>query len=171
MEPAHAPTRALRVVLAVAQQRYALQATLLEEVLPWLPVQPLALAPHAVVGVFDYRGTVVPVVDLCRLLAGRDTRRWLASRIAVVRVGSASRRRLVGLLAEGCTLMRPDLASAQPGLHRPEAPFLGLVLHDEDGLLQTLDPEQLLGAEIIDALLAPSTDGAQEPIPAVPDGH
>ncbi len=171
----HGPAHALRVVLAVAGQRHALEAASVEEVLPWLPVQPLALAPPAVVGVIDYRGTVVPVVDLCRLLADRDTRRWLASRIVVVRVGPPARSRLVGLLAEGCTLMRPDMASARPALHRPDAPYLGPVLQDEAGLLQTIDPEQLLGAAILDALLGPPADAMADtsPVPqeAVPDGR
>jgi chemotaxis-related protein WspB len=167
----HGPTRALLVVLAVAGQRHALNAASVDEVLPWLPVQPLALAPPAIVGVIDYRGTVVPVVDLCRLLAGRDTRRWLASRIAVVRIGPPERSRRVGLLAEGCTLMRPDLASAQPALHRPDAPYLGPVLQDEAGLLQTLDPERLLDVALIDALLGPSAEASQDRPEALPDGR
>lgn len=174
MQREHAPTRPLLVVLSVAGQRHVLKAAQVEEVLPWLPVQPLALAPAGVVGVVDHRGTVVPVVDLCRLLAGRDTRRWLASRIAVVRVGPPGRSRLVGLLAEGCTLKRLDAASAQPALHRPDAPFLGPVLPDEDGLLQSIDPERLLTVEIIDALLGPPADEApaqDRPDEAVPDGR
>ncbi|RPH44900.1 MAG: chemotaxis protein CheW [Burkholderiales bacterium] len=159
------------VVLTVAGQRHALNAAGVVEVLPWLPVASLVLAPPAVVGVIDYRGTVVPVVDLCRLLVGRDCRRWLASRMAVVRVGPPARHRLVALLAEGCTLTRLDTASAQPGLHRPDAPFLGPLLNDGDGLLQSIDPEQLLGAEIIDAVLSAAADLPPDPLSAQAHGR
>ena len=40
------------------------------EVLPRLPLKPIAQAPHWVAGVFAYRGAVVPVIDLSALTFG-----------------------------------------------------------------------------------------------------
>jgi chemotaxis-related protein WspB len=155
VQPKGAAAQPLLLVLTVAGQRHAIRATRVVEVLPALTLQPVALPPPGVAGLFDYRGTLVPVVDLGVVLAGRPCQHRLGSRVAVVNLGEPPRRRLVGLLAEGCALRHSDATPLQQGLHRPEADFLGPVLQDEDGLLQILDPELLIGQEVIDAVLGP----------------
>lgn len=155
----------LLLVLTVAGQRHVIRATQVVEVLPALMLQPVALPPPGVVGLFDYRGTLVPVVDLGVVLAGRPCEPRLGSRMAVLNLGEAPRDRLVALLAEGCSLRHGDSTPAQQGLHRAGADFLGPVLSDEAGLLQMLDPVLLIGEELSHALLGPgnavsgATDG------------
>ncbi len=145
----------LLLVLTVAGQRHAIRATRVVEVLPVLALEPVALPPPGVAGFFDYRGTLVPVVDLGVVLVGSPCQHRLGSRVAVVHLGEPPRRRLVGLLAEGCALRHGDTTSTQQGLYRPEADFLGPVAQDEDGLLQILEPELLIGQEVSDAVLGP----------------
>jgi chemotaxis-related protein WspB len=67
--------QALFLVFRIGSERYALQATEVAEVLPRLPLKPIAQAPHWVAGVFAYRGAVVPVIDLCALTFGTPARR------------------------------------------------------------------------------------------------
>ncbi|MBU3671164.1 MAG: chemotaxis protein CheW [Sinobacteraceae bacterium] len=154
----------LLIVLAVAGQRYALSAQQVIEVLPWLPCQTVALAPESVVGVINHRGRVVPIVDLCRLLAARDCPKWLASRIVVVAVGRNAER-VVGLLVEGCELSSANDASLQPGLNLPDSPFLGDVLVDRERMIPLLKPDQLLSEQVLDVLCGATT-------PTMPDlGH
>lgn len=141
----------LLIVLAVAGQKYALPAAQVVEVLPWLPCQSLALAPACVSGVINHRGRVVPIVDLCRLLAARDCPKWLASRIVIVTVGAIAQR-VIGLLVEGCELSSTNGAAAQQGLHLPDAPFLGDVLADGERMITLLKPDQLLSDELLAVL-------------------
>ena len=63
-------TQALFLVFRIGNERYALQAIEVAEVLPRLPLKPIAQAPDWVAGVFAYRGAVVPVIDLSALTFG-----------------------------------------------------------------------------------------------------
>ena len=40
--------------------------------------------PSYVVGIFNYRGRLVPMIDLCRLLNGTDCRPRLSTRVMMV---------------------------------------------------------------------------------------
>jgi chemotaxis-related protein WspB len=151
----------LLVVLTAAGRRYGLQAHKIIEIVPAVPVQPLALAPACVAGIFDHHGTLVPVVDLCRLLDDRPCERLLGSRIVVVLIGQedrALRQRRIGLLAEACALRTLDDSTLQAGLHLPSAPFLGPLVHDDTAPIQMLDPERMLPPAILDSLLSAALD-------------
>ena len=51
-------------------QTYAIEAGSVVEVLPAVPVRPLPAMPDYVLGVVAYRGTMIPVIDVPRRLAG-----------------------------------------------------------------------------------------------------
>ena len=90
MEPTSSVWQA--VVFRLEGQRYALHLSQVERVVPMVAVSPLPHTPAVVVGVINYRGAVVPVLDLRprfgfprrefgltdHLLLGRTTRRTLA---------------------------------------------------------------------------------------------
>lgn len=149
---------ALLVVLTAAGRRYGLHARQIVEIVPAVPVQPLALAPTCIAGVFDHHGTLVPVVDLCRLFDERSCELVLGSRIAVVMIGQPERPRRIGLMAEGCALQARDDSALQPGLHLSSAPFLGPLVHGDSAPIQMLDPNLLLPPDILDSLLNPALD-------------
>ena len=54
------------VGFTIAEVHYALDIDRVREILRPLPLVPLPHAPPAVLGVADYRGEVVPVLDLRR---------------------------------------------------------------------------------------------------------
>ena len=80
------------VVLRLEGQRYALDLSQVERVVSMVAVSPLPQTPAVVVGVVNYRGSVVPVLDLRprfgfprhefgltdHFLLGRTSRRMLA---------------------------------------------------------------------------------------------
>jgi purine-binding chemotaxis protein CheW len=59
----HDPSKTL-VGFSVGDVRYAVPIARVKEIANPIPVVALPRAPHAIVGVADYRGDVVPVVDL-----------------------------------------------------------------------------------------------------------
>lgn len=94
----------LFVLFQLGQNRYALDARQVAEVLPLVVVTQIPQAPAAVAGVFNYRGAPVPAIDLSQLTLGRPVRRRLNTRIVLVHypdVGGAMR--LLGLIAERAT--------------------------------------------------------------------
>jgi purine-binding chemotaxis protein CheW len=59
----HDPSKNL-VGFLVGEVMYAVRIEIVREIVNPLPIAPLPRAPASVVGVADYRGVVVPVVDL-----------------------------------------------------------------------------------------------------------
>jgi chemotaxis-related protein WspB len=127
--------------------RLALPTTAVVEVSTRRALRPLALAPAGVVGLLPFRGTLTPVVDLCRLLLGRDCAPLRSSRIIVITLPGKSGSRLLGLLAEDVLDMVPVTATI-PGMRLPNAPWLGEHLADQPDLPQLLDPAALLPDEL-----------------------
>ena len=56
------------IVFALGQTRYAVELRWVREVFTLGPVTPVAHAPDAVAGVVNYRGAIVPILDLDVLL-------------------------------------------------------------------------------------------------------
>ena len=59
------------IVFALGQARYAVELRWVREVFTLGPVTPVAHAPESVAGVVNYRGAIMPILDLGVLLGGR----------------------------------------------------------------------------------------------------
>ena len=70
----------------VAGRVYAIDVSLMREVVRWQPVTPLPNAPELIEGVIDLRGSVVPVVDLGRTLGLAPLEPGPRSRICVTEI-------------------------------------------------------------------------------------
>jgi chemotaxis signal transduction protein len=58
------------IVFALGQARYAIELRWVREVFTLGPVTPVAGAPPSVAGVVNYRGAIMPILDLSFLLEG-----------------------------------------------------------------------------------------------------
>ena len=137
----------LFVVFKAGDTRYALDVERVVEVVPRILLQRCPGAPEIVAGLFSYRGTCVPVIDLCRILAGRPCKSNLGSRVIVSRYKAADgRERLVGFLAEVVS-ETTDVAEAefgQAGVAPAGIPFLGRLAIDDTGMLQRVHLDRVL---------------------------
>ncbi|MBP5123429.1 chemotaxis protein CheW [Pseudomonas protegens] len=147
---------ALFLVFRIGQERYALQAVDVVEVLPRLQLKPIAQAPSWVAGVFAYRGVVVPVIDLCELTFGRPAQLRTSTRLVLghYRGDAGQPARILGLLLEQANdTLRCDPAQFQPyGLDNRQAPYLGPVREDAQGLLQWVRVDDLLPLKVRELL-------------------
>ncbi|MGE8150809.1 chemotaxis protein CheW [Pseudomonas vancouverensis] len=152
-------SHALFLVFRIGSERFALRATEVAEVLPCLPLKPIPRAPDWVAGVFAFRGAVVPVIDLSALTFGTAAQARTSTRLVLVdyRPDEGAETRLLGLILEQATdTLRCDPKDFQPyGLDNREAPYLGPVRKDEQGLLQWVRVSDLLDARVR-TLLYPS---------------
>ena len=155
-----AARQALFLVFRIGDERYALQAIEVAEVLPRLPLKPIARAPQWVAGVFAYRGAVVPVIDLSALTFGQPAQARTSTRLVLVHYcpDAATPAQLLGLILEQATdTLRCDAAEFQPyGLDNRQAPYLGPVRKDALGLLQWVRVADLLDEEVRALLFPPS---------------
>ncbi|MGE8483387.1 chemotaxis protein CheW [Pseudomonas sp. FP1740] len=151
--------QSLFLVFRIGSERYALQAIEVVEVLPQLPLKPIPRAPDWVAGVFAWRGAVVPVIDLSALTFGQPAQARTSTRLVLVhyRPDEATPAQLLGLILEQVTdTLRCNPADFQPyGLDNRQAPYLGPVREDAQGLLQWVRVADLLDAQVR-ALLFPS---------------
>lgn len=137
----------LFVLFQLGQERYALEAARVVEVVPLLELQRFPQSPPGVAGVFIYRGRPVPALDLCQLTLGRPATEHLSTRIIIVKHNhSSGTEQLVGLIAERATeIIRRDpkeFTDANAGLS--DAALLGPVLTDAKGVIQLISTERLL---------------------------
>lgn len=137
------------LVFRVADQRYALPLAAVERVSRAVAVTALADAPAVVLGIVDWQGELLPVIDLRRRLAG-DVGRRLQLDDELILTQSA-RRRLVLAVDEvaGLAPVAPAVALSAllPGAH----PIAGVVAQ-ADGLLLIQDLDRVLALDDAAAL-------------------
>jgi chemotaxis-related protein WspB len=141
----------LLIVFEAGAERFGLDVSRVREVLPVPTLRPLPSAPEYVAGLFVYHGTLVPVIDLSRLLVGQPARLLLSTRIVLVEYVDAH---LLGLLAERATetvsCREEDCLPA--GVTVTGAPYLGPILNDKDGMIQRVTVEELLPESVRETL-------------------
>ncbi len=131
----------LMLLLHIGKDVYAVDCDRVVEVVPLVVLKGIPHAPTHLAGVFDYRGRIVPVVDLCVILARRPCAIRLSSRIVLVTAPVAGGGNdLVGLLAERVT----ETVKKEPGDFarlRDELdvmPYLGGISTGPGGMIQEL---------------------------------
>ena len=141
----------LFIVFQLAEDRYALNARELLEVLPLMSVKRLPHAPAGVAGVLDYHGVPLPVVDLSSLALGHPAAQRISTRILIA---EDTHGRRLALIAEHVSEMlnREAADFSDAGVTISDAPYLGPVTRDERGLVQWVTPERLLSDEVREAL-------------------
>jgi len=135
--------------------RYVVPARDVLEVLPLVSMKALPGAPTGIVGVANYRGQAVPVLDLVLLALGRPAARRVSTRLLIINFPHAGGRdRLLAVMVERAT----ELLAKDPGEFRPlglvlaGARYLGPVVQDPRGMIQRVEVAALLTDELCAAL-------------------
>jgi chemotaxis-related protein WspB len=137
----------LLLVLHVAGERYAVEATRVVEVVPRLDLRPLPHAPEGLAGLFRYRGQMVPVIDLGIVLGDRPCPPLLSTRIVLVDDQTPARSQpVLGLIAEQVSDVRKvaDDRVLDPPALLGQNPYLGPIIATEDGLIPLIAVERVL---------------------------
>jgi chemotaxis-related protein WspB len=135
--------------------RYAMDSVHIVEVIPLLQPKKIPGAPGYVAGIINYRGTPVPVLDLCSLEGGNPCRKYYSTRIILVRYQVENRQKLVGLMVERAT----DVVSC----HETDVRSSGVLLEKRGGgaksepgqeeIVQLFDVQRMLPADIVGDIL------------------
>jgi chemotaxis-related protein WspB len=139
------------LLFEVGGQRYGLDVAQVLKVLPSVRLRPLPRVPDYIAGVFRYRDTMVPVIDLSQLIKGKPVTSLLSTRIILVQhPGPSGKGRVLGLLAERATDSLDDTATApsSSGVAVPDAPYLGGLSMGNGGMIQHVKVEHLLPEDL-----------------------
>jgi chemotaxis-related protein WspB len=141
----------LFLLFQIGQDRFALQANHVVEVVPLLDLKKIPQAPKGVAGLFNYRGRPVPAVDLCELTLNKPAEERLSTRIIVVHYpDSGGKNHLLGLIAERATeVIRKERSDfTDPNVRINAAPYLGPVIMDSQGSIQWIHEQRLLSDSV-----------------------
>ncbi len=145
------------LVFSIGPDRYGMRLGAIVRVLPVVELKQLPLAPDFVAGLMDLHGEPVPVIDLSRLAGVIPEQLWFDSRIILVDypAGDGAVRQL-GLLAEHVIGIESldEAALADSGVEA--APFLGQVAGGAAGMLQLVEPAELLTLDVRALLFQPA---------------
>ncbi|MGZ5201049.1 MAG: chemotaxis protein CheW [Telluria sp.] len=144
------------MVFHIGRERYGLPLAAVWRVVPVAQLTQLPHAPNYIAGLLDLHGEPVPVVDLSRLAGMTSDAVRYDTRILLVdyRTPGGALHKL-GLKAERVS----GIANIDDGCLGPSgvaaAPFLGAVASTEEGILQVVDLDALLPAEVRAVLFQP----------------
>ena len=137
----------LYLQLYVGNSRFALSAKDVIAIVPVVSLHKVPKSPDYIVGILNYHGDSVPVIDVRVLLDGKKSNNRLSTRIVIIKFDADTNdRRMIGLLAEKLTeVTRVDESEFKAsGVQNDNATYLGDVLTDEKGILQRLIVSEML---------------------------
>ncbi len=136
----------LCLTFEIGENRYALNANEVIEVTPPVNMTTFPKAPSYFAGRFNYRGDIVPVIDLRDLLMGFSTKRYLSTRILVVNYHAGEETHKLGLLCEKVMdIIRIKEDELQdPGLITEETSYLGRLINLKTGIVQLISVIELI---------------------------
>jgi len=151
------PAARLYLIIRIGADRYAIDSSLVQEVVSLVRLKALPGAPVGVAGIMNYRTDAVPVIDLNLVALGTPTSPRIATRIVVVRHatdGVDGQSELLGLLVPQATETRriDDDEFVDAGMATDGAVYLGPVVTTPEGVIQRVAVGALLTAELRDAL-------------------
>lgn len=131
----------------LGEYAYAISCNGIVEVIPFIEMRPLPGAPDYINGIFDYRGNIVPAVDLKMLMLKTPCSRTFGTRVIVMDFPSLDGiKRRLGLVAEDVTTTftadEKDFEDA--GMELKDSPYLGKIVRHEGELVQIIAAENLI---------------------------
>ncbi len=142
----------LHLQFQLGEDRYALTAREVVEVLPLRRLKQIPEAPEWVAGLLEHRGRMIPVLDLCRRVLGRPALPRNSTRLVLVHYAAeeSSTDAVLGLILEQAThtLRLPHASFQNSGLEAGQPDYLGPVQGRGAGLIQRIEVAGLLDASM-----------------------
>lgn len=131
----------LFVRFQIGESTYVINSEYVREIVPCLPVEPIASAPSAILGKLDYRGCPVPVIDLKQLLLQEPCEQRLGSRIIICGSGNLP---TFGVLAEHATSLLEVLAEDLIESGHGNDPYQAELVRASDPLIYVFNLKAIL---------------------------
>lgn len=148
------------LVFHLGKDRYGLSTRQLLRVLPLMALKHLPQAPDYVAGLMNYHGAPVPVIDLGMLACAASCSAHFDTRILLTDFCAGDgTRHLLGLIVER-VIHLDDIDCglfSDSGVSNPDARYLGKVVARGGALLQLIELEHVLPAEVCALLFQPTS--------------
>jgi len=136
----------LILLFYAGEDLYAIESSHVIEVIPRVSLRKVHHVPDYVAGLFNYRGMILPVIDLCHLIQNTPSRSHLSTRIMIVKQPRQDGlQQYLGLMAERVTetltVSPADIRASS--IRAEEAPYLSGTIVDEKRIIQCVQLERL----------------------------
>jgi len=135
----------------IGEEYYALNTDDVIEVIPVVSLRKIPGSVNFFSGIFDYRGTIVPVIDITQLTLGKPATIRLNTRIILTNfTHKDGQKSILGLIAEDMTdtIDVNETAIQSTGIVSPNIPYLGPIIQMEDHFIQCIELSKLLSEEL-----------------------
>lgn len=144
----------LFLLLAVDDKRYALESQKVVEVLPLVFLETLPHSPEYIAGIFNYRGKIVPVIDLCQLMRNKPCCEHFSTRIILIKhrydgdenSSESPQDSVFGLMGERVieTLHKSETELMDANIQIDAAPYLDKIIVQDAEMIQCIHLDYLL---------------------------
>lgn len=144
------------LVFSLGENLYAISARQVVEVISLVKLQKLSQSPKYIAGLLNYRGDIIPIIDLCELLTKNQYSHKFSTRIIIVNYMSDRQTPyLLGLIAEKVT---ETLNIQETELNRSRIPvdspfYLGEIINAQQGMILYIQVESILSESQLKLLL------------------
>lgn len=140
----------LLIKFKIGNQYYAINTDDVIEIIPAITFRTIPGTPHFFAGIFDYRGKILPVIDISQLTINKPSVIRLSTRVILLNFPFKDEKTILGLMAEDVTdVIDIEESSFQDtGVASEEAPYLGPVCDYEGQLIQLIQIDKLLSKEV-----------------------
>ncbi len=145
----------LLLLFGIGNDRFSLDAQQVIEVVPLIRLKNVPHSPGYVAGLFNFRGTVVPVIDLTDLISGTASKHQVSTRIILVPYAdSENNSHILELFEERVTgtLTCNEDDLELPGIESESAEYLDKILFDTEGMIQLINLKKILPESLKDTL-------------------
>lgn len=136
----------LALCFSIDDSTYAIPASRIDEVMPMIRFPPTPSSTPVLRGIMEYHDDTLPVIDVCQILAQRECRQLMSTRMIVTRTRCGEDKHRIALVAERVheTL---DLDDCQPGnltWRDMELDVIDGIYHHDGDIVQLLRVDALL---------------------------
>lgn len=135
----------------IGDEYYAFNTENVIEVIPVVALRQIPGTAKFVAGIFDYRGVIVPVIDLTQLTISEPAAIRLSTRIILTNfTRNDGQISILGLIAEDMTdtIDVPESTIQKTGILSEKAPHLGPIIQFEDQFIQCIELNKILSEDI-----------------------
>jgi chemotaxis-related protein WspB len=136
----------LMLLFYIGENLHAIDADLVVEVIPKVCYRNAPHLPDYVAGLFNYRGTIVPAIDMCHLINGDPSADNLSTRVMIVSYQQGGQFKYMALIAERVTKtltkFREELIESS--MKNENSPYLNKIIMHDRSIIQYIDLQELL---------------------------
>ena len=143
----------LLLLFTIGDDKYGIEATLVREVWPLLPLKPIHRTPDYIAGFVSNRGQVIPVIDISKLYLNKQASNRISTRIIIINIkGLNTEEHILGIIAEHVTdtvkIENADVVSV--GIKSENGCLIGQELLINDQLIHKVNVDELLQKDLYD---------------------